>query len=775
MTTQTVLPKVGRFELLEMLGTTGLASTYLARDPSTGELVAVKVISSYFRQTPGSVEPFMQEMERVRQLRHPNILSLLELGRDAARWWLVYARATAPSLARQTASATLERAMTILRDVAQALDSSHAQGVRHGNLKPANIFADEKGHALVGDFGMGLLADAVHPLVRSTLNTPHPCYSAPERTQGLATGPTTDVYSLAALAYQLLTGRLPIFALGASAVLAKQMTMDPPAPSSVNPTLPRAVDSVLLRALSRRPEVRPSSPLDLIRQLEEALEPADRGLMLPERPEDETVERPSRTTIHAPVQAEPGQAAPAVKMCPACGAENPERAVFCRACWSRIQHRRGATLDEVRHLRRVAVRAALQRRLLTGTIAFVLLALLTFKVLWEVTGPNHFLGAPASQIASVPAAGEWAMFRRDPLHSGAVPGPLDLKGDIAWTFHSVGEPLQSAPAVVEGWVYVTSGDRRVLALDAQSGRIIWQVPTTGPVDSSPAVAGGLVFFGLRDARLLALDAQTGQQRWEYLTGNPIITSPVVAHGTVYVASGDGLLYALDAQTGQKRWTWEYGGFLLGSPVVVEDTVIATSSLGVLHVIDAFSGRHRLSYAVNAAVQSSPAIYDGKLVLGADNGKVFALDWRPLEYPFERGWHRWRSYMTYWKILRGAPPAQKGHLWGVRFPRNPFSSPAVVTEDRVYLASRSGLVLALNAHTGETVWRRSIDVGVWASPVLVGDDLYIAPRAGPVRVLDAVTGEIRREIAIGSGVSGQIVVADGTLYIPSLDGTLYAVR
>ncbi|MBM3946518.1 MAG: hypothetical protein FJ315_03845, partial [SAR202 cluster bacterium] len=452
MTTQTALPNVGRFDLLEMLGATGLASTYLARDPSTGTLVAVKVISSYFRGSPSSVEPFLAEMERVRQLRHPNVLSLLELGRDGEHWWLVYERAAAPSLARQTASAPLQRTLTILRDVAQALDYAHTRGIRHGNLKPANVFADDQGGARVGDFGMGLLADVVHPLVRSTLNTPHPCYSAPERTQGLSSGPTTDVYSLAALGYQLLTGQLPIFALGASAVLAKQMTMDPPTPSAVNPQLPAAVDSVLLRALSRRPEFRPSSPIQFVNELEAALTGVDRGLMLPERPEDETVERPTGgAAVRAPARVStPGEPEPTTKLCPACGADNPERAVFCRSCWARIERRRGATLEEVRYLRRLAVRTALQRRLLTGTIVFVLLALLTFKVVWEVTGPTHFLGDPSSQIASVPAAGEWAMFRRDPLHSGVVPGPLALQGEVRWTLQTVGEPLLSSPAVVGG-------------------------------------------------------------------------------------------------------------------------------------------------------------------------------------------------------------------------------------------------------------------------------------------------------------------------------------
>ena len=777
MTLRTAGQTAGRFDLIEMLGATGLATTYVARDGASGAQVVVKIVSSYFRGNLSTVQPFLDEMERVKTLRHPNVISLLEVGRDAERWWLVYERAQHPSLARQTQPFTLAATLTLLGDVAAALDYAHGHGVRHGNLKPANVFVDADGHASIGDFGMGLLGDAVHPLVRSTLNTPHPCYSAPERTQGLSAGPSTDVYSMAVLGYQLLTGSLPIFALGASAMLAKQMTMDPPAPSSVNHALPSQVDDVLLRALSRRPEMRPTSPSAFVASLREALAPLDRGLLLPERPEDETSEQSFRPTGAAPraEAVEQAKAAGGTKLCPSCGAENREDAAYCRSCWTRIGQRRGATLDEVRYLRRLAFRTALQRRLLSGTVVVVLLALLLFKVVWEITGPTHFLAAPTSQIASVPTGSDWAMFRRDPLHSGVVAGPLDLKGEVAWQFQALGEPLQSAPAVVNGRVYQTTGDRRVVALDAATGRVVWQTPTTGPVDSSPAVAGGLVFFGLRDGRVVALDADNGRQQWEIETGNPISTSPAVANGTVYVTSGDGSLYAIDAQTGKKRWTWEYGGFLLGSPVVIGDAVIATSSLGALHVLDAISGRHRLSYSLNASVQSSPAVHEGKLFIGTDNGKVLAWDWRPVEYPFERGWMRWRQYMVRWKMLPGPTPLQKGHLWGVQFRRNAFSAPAAVTADTVYLASREGLVLALNTDSGEARWSKTIKGSVAASPLLVGSDLYIATRDGALYVFDAKTGEQQRQLAIGGGVSGQIVVAGGTMYVPSIDGILYAVR
>jgi outer membrane protein assembly factor BamB len=790
MTARVAGQRLGKYELLELLGNTTLAATYAARDTESGADVVVKVLSSYFREEPERVRPYVQVMDQLRTIRHPAILAVLDVGNDREHTWVAFERATAPSLAAIREPLQLGQALTLLADVAAAMDLAHAQGILHGDLKPTNVFVDAQGHAKLGDFGMGVLADAVHPLMRSTLNTPHPCYTAPERAHRLSDRPATDVYALGVLAYQLLTGHFPIFAMGASAVLAKQITESPVSASSRNPALPPAVDELLDRSLSRRPEVRPASAGELASRLRGAFAGADLSKRLPPQAHEE--EGAERSMVRGSIVLGGGRAgadqssAPAVapgeqgkggtKLCPACGAENREDAVFCLTCWARIERRRGATLDEARYLRRRMIAAARQRRALTAVLVFVPLALLAFWVVWQVTGPTHFLGAPTSAVAAVSAPGEWAMSRGGPARAGVAEGAATIQGRVVWTFPtSPLEQLAAAPAIVDGKVFLATGDKRILALDAATGAPLWQAATTGPVDSSPAVADGVMYVGLRDKRLLALDAASGALMWEFAVGNPISSSPTVANGVVYVTAGDGKLYALDAKTGKKQFSWDYGGYLLSSPAVIGDAVISNNQTGVIHVLDAFSGRHRQSYDLTAGINGSVAVVGDRLYIGSTNGRVLAWRWTGLEYPFERGWLRWHQYMVRWKMLSGPMPLQEGFLWGKAFRGYSFMTSPAATEDTVYLVNGDGIVLALAAATGETRWERRLGQPVRSSPVLAGDTLYVATLRGPVVAIDAATGAVKREMAIGTGAVADLVVAGGTLYVASTNGTLYAVR
>ncbi|MSQ11797.1 MAG: hypothetical protein EXR48_03785 [Dehalococcoidia bacterium] len=782
MTTVAIGRRLGRYELLELLGSTGLASTFLANDTTAGSQVVVKVLSGYFREEPASVQPFLAEVERVKTLRHPGIVPLLESGRDGEHWWLAYEYVPYSTLAETVEPLTVAQALILLNDVAQALDFVHSQGMLHGNLKPSNVFLAPDGHARIGDLGMSVLAQAAHPLVRSTLNTPHPCFTAPERAQGLGSGPRTDVYALGALAYELLTGTLPFYALGFSAVLAKQMTMEPLPPSVLNAALPGPVDEVVIQALARRPEQRLASGAAFVAALRAAIAPVPPEQRLP-KPTDEVLESASSRRGLAGTHQAPSAAPSAatqtdtreIKLCPSCGAENREGDKYCSTCWAPIGKWRGATVEEVRQLRRKMLNALRRRRLLTGTVVVGLLAFLAFWVTWQVTGPTHFLDAPSSNVVSAPGEGEWAMYRHDPLHTGViVAGPSSFRGEVAWTFKTQ-EPFLGSPAVVGDRVYVATGDRRVVALDARSGTVLWETPTSGPMDSALAVAGDLLYVGLRDQQVLALRTDTGEIAWRYATGGPVQTSPVVAHGVVYVTSGDGKLYALDAQKGTKRWSYSYGGYLLNSPVVVEEAVISVNGRGVFHVMGAISGRHRLSYDLYSSVSASPAVVGDRVYIGTTEGKVIAFRWRPVEYPFERSFLRFRQWAVRWGILPGPQPLQKGYVWGTSLFLASFVASPVATQDTLYLVSTDGRVFALSIDTGETRWERTVSDAVYASPLLVGDQLYVSSRDSGIYILDAKTGEQVGRITIGVGTTADIVVAGDTLYIPSKDGTLYAVK
>ncbi|MBI4338764.1 MAG: serine/threonine protein kinase, partial [Chloroflexi bacterium] len=204
----------GKYEVMSRIGTTGLATVYRALD-AEGKPVALKVLLAYFSQEPQILQKFLAAMTQVQNLRHPNILPVLAVEQDESTTAVVMEYVPWPTLkARRLSAMAVGEVLHILRQVAAALDYAHQRGVVHRDLRPSNVFYNpETGEVKVSDFGTISVAESGHPLVRTTVNTPHPSYAAPEQTQGQPPNPSNDVYSLGALAYELLTGEIPFDAL----------------------------------------------------------------------------------------------------------------------------------------------------------------------------------------------------------------------------------------------------------------------------------------------------------------------------------------------------------------------------------------------------------------------------------------------------------------------------------------------------------------------------------------------------------------------------------
>ena len=190
----------------------------------------------------------------------------------------------------------------------------------------------------------------------------------------------------------------------------------------------------------------------------------------------------------------------------------------------------------------------------------------------------------------------------------------------------------SSPAVVDGVVYVGSGDNNCYALDSQNGELKWKFETKGVVHSSPAVAGGTVFFGSWDTYFYALDAKTGQEKWKFKTGEDPVnfnqtglqSSPAVVDGVVYFGCRDSNVYAVDAATGKEKWKYKTT-WVNASPAVVDGAVYFGTSIPAFFIaLDAKTGQERYKFDAKVPVFSSPAISGGLAYFGSFNGKLFAV-------------------------------------------------------------------------------------------------------------------------------------------------------
>ena len=207
---------------------------------------------------------------------------------------------------------------------------------------------------------------------------------------------------------------------------------------------------------------------------------------------------------------------------------------------------------------------------------------------------------------SSPQNGEWAMFRRDLLHTGNAGDNTTLpQGKLKWTF-TAGDAIHSSPAVCDGKVYVGSRDGYIYALDAATGEKIWAFHTNSWVESSPAIVGGVVYCGSNDGNLYALNAETGAKIWSYEMPLVVSSSPAVADGVVYVGCEDFVLYAIDAATGSELWHSYTGNLIYASPAVAQGIVVVGSADYVFYSFNAKNGSARLEFNDNIPIYSSAA-------------------------------------------------------------------------------------------------------------------------------------------------------------------------
>jgi TolB-like protein len=260
-----------RYAFERELGRGGMATVWLALDLKHDRPVALKVLHPELAVSLGP-ERFQREIRLAARLQHPHILTMLDSGDAAGRLWFTMPYVEGESLReriRRERQLPVEDAVRIAREAAQALQYAHDQGIIHRDIKPENLLLTRDGNTLVADFGIArALGTGDDRLTETGLSVGTPAYMSPEQAAGdKGLDARTDVYSLAAVLYEMLAGEPPYVGATTQAMLVKRLTEPPPSIRAVRPNVPEAMDQAIRKALAPVPADRFASAAELARAL----------------------------------------------------------------------------------------------------------------------------------------------------------------------------------------------------------------------------------------------------------------------------------------------------------------------------------------------------------------------------------------------------------------------------------------------------------------------------------------------------------------------------
>jgi hypothetical protein len=264
----TGLPEVAGHVILGEISRGGMGIVYKAKQLDPEREVALKMLLPLDERREDLLQRFRVEVHALAELDHPGILPLYQVGTSGGRPWFTMKLASGGTLAsrlgRRRKTFDPHEAAKLMASMADAVHHAHSHGFLHRDIKPANILFDERGDAFLADFGLAKLLDSTAHVTRSLALLGTPCYMAPEVASKGAKAATTasDLYSLGAVLYELLSGRPPFMVEGMAALVKKIVEDEPERPSTLAANVPRDLELVCLTCLAKDPRQRYATAKD---------------------------------------------------------------------------------------------------------------------------------------------------------------------------------------------------------------------------------------------------------------------------------------------------------------------------------------------------------------------------------------------------------------------------------------------------------------------------------------------------------------------------------
>ncbi len=263
--------RIAHYRISCELGRGGMGVVYRAHEESLGRDVAIKVLGDHLAQDPAAVERFTREARSAAALNHPNIVQIYAIGEEEGRPYFVMEYVDGTSLQRLLQEQGRMDWMAAARIVVQAasgLAAAHERGIVHRDIKPANLLIDRRGLVKIADFGLALAVAGATRLTATGIMMGTPGYLSPEQCRDLDIDHRTDIYSLGATFYEMLTSSPPFAADSPLGLIKKIVEVEPPAVCAVNPTVDPAIGRILAKMMAKDRDQRYATCADVIADLE---------------------------------------------------------------------------------------------------------------------------------------------------------------------------------------------------------------------------------------------------------------------------------------------------------------------------------------------------------------------------------------------------------------------------------------------------------------------------------------------------------------------------
>ena len=258
-----------RYEILELIGSGGMANVYKARCHRLNRLVAIKILKSDLADNADFRRRFHDESQAVAQLSHANIVSVYDVSTNPDREYIVMELIDGITLKQymeRRGRMDWRESLHFITQIMRGLSHAHSRGIIHRDIKPQNIMVLRDGSVKVADFGIACLANQGQTLTQEALGSVH--YISPEQARGDRIDARSDIYSAGVVLYEMLTGRLPFEGDSAVSVAIQHLSAVPKTPRELNPDIPEALELICMKAMNSDPNKRYASADAMIEDLE---------------------------------------------------------------------------------------------------------------------------------------------------------------------------------------------------------------------------------------------------------------------------------------------------------------------------------------------------------------------------------------------------------------------------------------------------------------------------------------------------------------------------